>query len=175
MKQYSLKKPICLISHYRYALYVEDNYYLEDLWNSNQKVSIPKGRLFFHLNPRLCYEKITQLEPQLKESNISITDVPRNSNGELVLCKYRIYPAEIGTDMENISLFVSGESILSQLNVTVDAVNANEARITIDYLTPEALTPLIGYIFHYREAPRRNISVYDSRHGCGQDRYMQLL
>uniref|UniRef100_A0A1I8M7B5 Receptor L-domain domain-containing protein n=1 Tax=Musca domestica TaxID=7370 RepID=A0A1I8M7B5_MUSDO len=129
-----------------YALYVVDNHYLEDLWNTNQRVAISKGRIYFHLNARLCYEKIAQLGQQLKESNISIADVSRNSNGELLSC----------------------DNVISELKVTTEAINANEARIVIDFLPPEALVPLIGYVYFYREAPKRNISKYN-RHGCGQD------
>ncbi|XP_075145852.1 secreted decoy of InR [Haematobia irritans] len=131
----------------KYSFYVVDNHHLESLWNINQKVSIPRGHVFFHLNPRLCYNKIQELKPHLKESDISVTDASRNSNGEQVYC----------------------DSIVSDLNATIDSVNANEALILIDYLTPEALTPLIGYIYYYREAPRRNLTTYDNRHGCGQD------
>lgn len=72
----------------RYSLYVVDNYHLEDLWQ--QKVAILKGRVFFHLNSRLCYEKILQLQPQLKDTsvgNITISDASRHSNGERVICK----------------------------------------------------------------------------------------
>ncbi|XP_073826924.1 secreted decoy of InR [Musca autumnalis] len=133
-----------------YALYVVGNDYLEDLWNTNQRVQITKGRIFFHLNPRLCYKKIAQLREQIKESNqISIADVSMNSNGELVVC----------------------DSELHELNVTTEAVNAHEALIVIDLLPPDALQPLIGYVYFYREAPKRNISKYDSRHGCGQDNW----
>ncbi|XP_061392811.1 insulin-like peptide receptor [Musca vetustissima] len=131
-----------------YVLYVVDNHYLEDLWNINQRVSLPRGRIYFHFNPRLCHDKIVQLGQQLKETNISIADVSQNSNGELALC----------------------ESILEYLNTTVEAVNSNEARIVIDYLTSEDLAPLIGYVFLYREAPKRNISKH-SRHGCGLDNW----
>uniref|UniRef100_A0A1I8PES9 Fibronectin type-III domain-containing protein n=1 Tax=Stomoxys calcitrans TaxID=35570 RepID=A0A1I8PES9_STOCA len=133
----------------KYSFYVVNNHHLENLWNTNQKVSIPRGHVYFHLNPRLCYDKIEDLKPQLKEADLTVTDASRNSNGEQVYC----------------------ESIISELNATIDAVNAHEARVLIEYLSPEALTPLIGYIFYYKEAPKRNITNYDNRHGCGHDNW----
>ena len=63
-----------------------DNHYLEELWLQN--VAILHGCVYFHLNPHLCYQKITDLQKNFKECNqITIKDASRNSNGERVVCK----------------------------------------------------------------------------------------
>uniref|UniRef100_A0A1A9ZL44 Fibronectin type-III domain-containing protein n=1 Tax=Glossina pallidipes TaxID=7398 RepID=A0A1A9ZL44_GLOPL len=132
----------------KYALYVVDNYHLEDLWQ--QKVAILKGRVFIHLNSRLCYEKILQMQPQLKDTsvgNITISDASRHSNGERVICGNNVH----------------------ELNATVEDYNSNSVRIKVNPMPAEDKHVLIGYIYYYKIAPVRNVTMYDGRHGCGYD------
>ncbi|KAL9873445.1 secreted decoy of InR [Glossina fuscipes fuscipes] len=134
----------------KYSLYVVDNYHLEDLWQ--QKVAILKGRVFFHLNSRLCYEKILQLQPQLKDTsvgNITISDASRHSNGERVICGNNVH----------------------ELNATVEDYNSNSVRIKVNPMPAEDKDVLIGYIYYYKIAPVRNVTMYDGRHGCGYDNW----
>lgn len=75
---------------YRYAIAVFDNRNLENLWNKNSldKLQVKKGKLFFHFNPRLCYNKIMELAKEIGQENItSSTDVPRQTNGDQAQCK----------------------------------------------------------------------------------------
>lgn len=134
---------------FRYALYVVNNYHMEHIWPANRQVAIQRGTIFFHLNPRLCYEKIQKLQPSLKSvRKISIADVSPNSNGERVIC---------------------GDSVRT-LNVNVEDLNSTAVRIVIDFMKAEDVEILIGYSYHYMEAPQRNITMYDGRHGCGHDK-----
>ncbi|EDW42123.1 insulin-like growth factor 1 receptor [Drosophila sechellia] len=135
----------------KYALYVVNNYHLEHIWPPNHLVIIQRGTLFFHLNPRLCYEKIHQLQGSLKSGeNISVADVSPNSNGERVIC---------------------GDAVRS-LNPKVEDLNSTAVRIILDYMDWEGMETLIGYSYHYKEAPVQNVTMYDGRHGCGHDNWL---
>ncbi|XP_064550433.1 insulin-like growth factor 1 receptor [Drosophila montana] len=135
----------------KYALFVVNNYYMEHIWPANRQVAIQRGTVFFHLNPRLCYEKILKLQSSLKSvRKISIADVSPNSNGERVIC---------------------GDAVRT-LNATVEDVNATAVRIAVDFMKCEDMETLIGYSYHYMEAPQGNITMYDGRHGCGHDDWL---
>lgn len=76
----------------QYSLYVMDNQNLQDLFPNN--VTIEKGRLFFHFNPKLCFSSILALKDhtlELKnEKTLAPNDVAANSNGDKVACKFFI-------------------------------------------------------------------------------------
>lgn len=81
-----LKSPIP-----KYTLQVMDNQNLQDLFPNN--VTIAAGRLFFHFNPKLCYNIIEKLVPFTTDlrnvTTIPHEDVAVNSNGDKVACKCR--------------------------------------------------------------------------------------
>ncbi|XP_037952670.1 insulin-like receptor [Teleopsis dalmanni] len=133
-----------------YALYIVNNIHMENIWSHNQKVAILKGFIYIHLNPRLCFEKILQLKSSLKqEQKITIQHSSPNSNGERIVC---------------------GEGV-QVLNATVEDFNATAARIKVDIRSVEDMNVLLGYVHYYKEAPVRNVSMYDGRHGCGRDHW----
>ncbi|XP_022215925.2 insulin-like peptide receptor [Drosophila obscura] len=135
----------------KYALYVVNNYHLENIWPRNHQVLVQRGAIFFHLNPRLCYEKILQLEPSLKSvQRISVADVSPNSNGERIIC---------------------GDAVRT-LKPVVDDLSATAVRIKLDYMDWEGMETLIGYSYYYKEAPDQNVTMYDGRHGCGHDNWL---
>lgn len=73
----------------RWALYVMDNQNLQELFPNN--VTIERGKLFFHFNPKLCYANITNLMPHVVDLR-NATELPHeevavNSNGDKVACK----------------------------------------------------------------------------------------
>lgn len=79
---------------------------------------------------------------------ISIADVSHNSNGERVIC---------------------GNSVRT-LNAQVEDINSTAVRIIVDYMNGDDMETLIGYSYHYMEAPQQNVTRYDGRHGCGHDK-----
>lgn len=110
---------------------------------------IQRGKLYFHLNPRLCYEKIHQLQSSMKSAeNISVADVSPNSNGERMICV----------------------DAVRTLNPKVDDLNSTAVRIILDYMDSDGMQTLIGYSYYYKEAPLQNVTMYDGRHGCGHDK-----
>ncbi|KAI8129375.1 hypothetical protein FF38_13017 [Lucilia cuprina] len=133
----------------KYSLYVVNNHYLEELWLG--RVAILQGCIYFHFNPRLCYEKITDLQSSFKEcTKITIKDASRNSNGERVVC---------GPDIRD-------------LTANITDFNSNSAVVQVDLMVPEEFSLLIGYTYYYKEAPERNVTKFDGRHGCGRDSWM---
>ncbi|XP_068155469.1 LOW QUALITY PROTEIN: insulin-like growth factor 1 receptor [Drosophila tropicalis] len=138
----------------KYALFVVDNHHLEHIWPTNRQVAILHGSMFFHLNPRLCTDKLFQIESSLKSvQKLSIADISPNSNGERAIC---------------------GDAVHT-LNATVEDVNATAACIAVNYMNWESMDILIGYSYYYMEAPERNITMYDGRHGCGHDDWLMDL
>ncbi|KAH8337252.1 hypothetical protein KR059_004227 [Drosophila kikkawai] len=135
----------------KYALFVLNNYHLEHIWPPNHQVIIQNGKIYFHLNPRLCYEKIQQLQSSMKSAeNISVADVSPNSNGERMICV----------------------DAVRTLSPKVDDLNSTAVRIILDYIDGDALQTLIGYSYYYKEAPLQNVTMYDGRHGCGHDNWL---
>ncbi|XP_065371804.1 insulin-like growth factor 1 receptor [Calliphora vicina] len=133
----------------RYSLYVVDNQYLEELWIG--RVAILHGCVYFHLNPSLCYEKITDLKENFKEcQRITIKDASRNSNGERVVC---------GPDKRD-------------LTANITDYNSNSAVVQVDLMSSEEFSLLIGYVYYYKEAHDRNVTKFDGRHGCGRDGWL---
>ncbi|XP_055851145.1 insulin-like receptor [Episyrphus balteatus] len=132
------------------ALFVVDNFHLEELWPDNHKIAIFKGRLFFHLNPMLCYEKILQLAPSLKSSDkIDIRDASHNSNGERNTCG-------------------SGVKLIYPV---FEEANATAARVKLETRHSDDRYALLGYLYYIKEAPIKNVTMFDGRHGCGRDNW----
>lgn len=74
-----------------FSLYVMDNQNLQSLFDHDVKIA--KGKLFFHFNPKLCYDKIEAIKKNvvdLKDNEkFAIEDVAIKSNGDKVACKCR--------------------------------------------------------------------------------------
>ncbi|EDV93774.1 GH18107 [Drosophila grimshawi] len=135
----------------KYALFVVNNYHMEHIWPANRQVAIQRGTIFFHLNPSLCYEKVLKLQSSLKSiRKISIVDVSPNSNGERVICG----------------------NFVRTLDAQVEDINATAVRIATNFLKCDDMETLLGYSYHYMEAPQRNVTKYDGRHGCGHDNWL---
>ena len=110
----------------RYSFLVLDNPNLQDLWNwdsnliGDQKpLTISKGKIFFHINPKLCYKKI---EEMTNYTNIlkypppwDTQDVSTHSNGDKAACqvftlKVIIWgntPEMVGIKFENVKRTIS--------------------------------------------------------------------
>ncbi|KAH8417209.1 hypothetical protein KR222_006357, partial [Zaprionus bogoriensis] len=75
----------------RYSLYVLENRDLEAIWAENQTVLIETGSIFFHFNPKLCFETIEKLKPMLpdKPTKFNKNEVAEDSNGDKGICNTR--------------------------------------------------------------------------------------
>lgn len=131
----------------RYALYVMDNQNLQSLFTQN--ITVEKGKLFFHFNPKLCYSNIERLKYGVKDlhniAKIPIEDVATNSNGDKVACNVTTLTANV--------VFVASVAAI----IDVDPMPFEDERV------------LLGYVLHYIVAPFQNVTFYDGRDACGGD------
>ncbi|XP_037039438.1 insulin-like receptor isoform X2 [Bradysia coprophila] len=130
-----------------YALAVMDNQNLQNLFD--HPVTIARGRIFFHFNPKLCYNVIEGLKNDTIElrhvSRFAVEDVAPNSNGDKVACNL---------------------ATLSAKPVTMMAFGAVIEVRTKQY---EDSRVLLGYVLYYKQAPYRNVTLFDNRDACGGD------
>ncbi len=83
-----------------------DNPNLQELWSwdentteQTKQLTINKGKIFFHLNPKLCYNKIEKMQKYVEIVSYSAPwdshDVSPHSNGDKVACDVSKLKAEI--------------------------------------------------------------------------------
>ncbi|XP_036322512.1 insulin-like receptor [Rhagoletis pomonella] len=125
----------------KFAIYALENNDLESLWGPNQTVTIEKGRVFFHFNPKLCYDEIEKLLPMMKENaTFDKNEVARDSNGHKGSCN------------------------TEQLNVTIAKVSSRVAVVRIENpLVFDDNRTFIGYQYFYMEDKYKNATKYSQR------------
>ncbi|XP_045482514.1 insulin-like receptor isoform X2 [Harmonia axyridis] len=127
---------------------VLDNQNLQDLWDwkDNRTLTIDKGRLFFHFNPKLCLDKIrtlqskTGLYPPFTE-----LEVANSSNGDKIACDVK------------------------QLNVSLKQIGSRAVSISWQPFKLDDQRNLLGYIVYSIQTKYRNLTLYDGRDACGGD------
>ncbi|KAI9561261.1 putative insulin receptor [Daphnia sinensis] len=134
-----------------YALTVQDNQNLQQLWPKTQNLTIHK-KMLFHFNPKLCLNLIVELvnsssPPGAEAFKHSELDISPWSNGDKATCNEQV------------------------LNVTI--INKSAVSILLSWDNFRAMLDdkrqLLGYIVSYIEAPHANLSYYDGRDACGGD------
>lgn len=83
---------LALTSHCSYSLVVLDNQNLQLLWDwssrpKNSSLTLLKGKVFFHINPKLCLTRIKELHEHAKVANWSEQDVSPLTNGDRAACE----------------------------------------------------------------------------------------
>lgn len=113
----------------RYAIYMLDNQNLGKLWNFDQKfnLTIHRGTIFFHYNPRLCYSEISKLANLTGIGKINDTDVSKISNGDKSRC--------------------------NSINLKLKATNIDSHNVTIEWETLDTIETkdYVGYTLFYAE------------------------
>ncbi|KAI9561263.1 putative insulin receptor [Daphnia sinensis] len=134
-----------------YALTVQDNQNLQQLWPKTQNLTIHK-KVLFHFNPKLCLNLIEELVnssrlPGAEAFKYSDVDISPWSNGDKATCDEQL------------------------LNVTV--INKSDKNMQLSWnnfrATLDDKRQLLGYVISYIEAPYANISYFDRRDACGGD------
>uniref|UniRef100_A0A0P5G2J5 Tyrosine-protein kinase receptor n=1 Tax=Daphnia magna TaxID=35525 RepID=A0A0P5G2J5_9CRUS len=134
-----------------YALTVQDNQNLQQLWPKTQNLTIHK-KVLFHFNPKLCLNLIEELVnssrlPGAEVFKYSDVDISPWSNGDKATCDEQL------------------------LNVTV--INKSDKSMQLSWNNFRATLAdkrqLLGYVISYIEAPYANISYFDRRDACGGD------
>lgn len=127
----------------KYSVFIWDNQNLQELFQENQDVEIPKGNVFFHFNPKLCFFKIEGLAKN--KSKIENYDTAKLSNGDKTPC--------------NVTL----------LNVTLSKIFSTAALLSWEPLKLEDDRSLLGYAVYYTPAKYKNVTLWDGRDACGND------
>jgi insulin receptor len=117
-----------------------DNPNLQELWSWDENtteqtthLTIKRGKIFFHLNPKLCYNKIDKMQNYVEIVNYSAPwdshDVSPHSNGDKVACDVSKLRAEIW-----------------KLNSEMVGIRFEDFKKQMD-----DQRSLLGYLIYYRE------------------------
>ncbi|XP_069595251.1 insulin receptor [Ranitomeya imitator] len=130
-----------------YAFYALDNANLRQLWDWHKhNLTIAKGRLFFHYNPRLCLKEIREMVKIVgAENRQDKSDVATKTNGDQASCE---------TDMLRFNFIKS---------------SYDKVLIKWDPYWPPDFRDLLGFMFHYKEAPYQNVTEFDGQDACGSN------
>lgn len=149
-----------------YAISILDNMNLQELfpygaWGANPNrfnklLSVPKGRLFVHMNPKLCLSKIYAVknfsdivELRDKPWDQLDRDVSLNTNGDRIACH------------------------VANLQLTITRIYQNRVDITFRNFQKQLadFRQLLGYFIYYREASQ-NVTMFDGVDACGATSWM---
>ncbi|XP_076235899.1 insulin-like receptor-like [Calliopsis andreniformis] len=138
----------------KYALMVMDNQNLQELWDwswhKDIKIlskGVEPGKIFFHLNPKLCLYKIETLREKAGLAPFTHYEVAPNSNGDKMACN------------------------VTELWTSVGYMAPWGAVIEWEPFVHHDPRSLLGYVVYFIEAPNKNLTMYDGRDACGGDRW----
>ncbi|XP_077331658.1 insulin receptor [Lithobates pipiens] len=130
-----------------YAFYALDNTNLRQLWDwQKHNLTILKGKLFFHYNPRLCLQEIQEM--------------------------VRITGAKDRQDKNDIATKTNGDQASCENDVLrFNFIKASHDKVLIrwDPYWPPDYRDLLGFMFHYKEAPHQNVTEFDGQDACGSN------
>ncbi|XP_076640887.1 insulin-like receptor-like isoform X1 [Halictus rubicundus] len=135
----------------KYSLLVVDNQNLQELWDWSWHKEIKimskgkPGKLFFHMNPKLCLYKIETLREKAGLDPFTEYEVAPNSNGDKVACNVTELKTRVG-NKSPWSAVIEWEPFIH-----------HDAR------------SLLSYVVYFIEAPNMNVTMYDGRDACGGD------
>lgn len=136
-----------------YSLVVLDNQNLQLLWDwssrpGNRSLNLVKGKVFFHINPKLCRSRIEELRTYAKVPDWSEQDVSPLTNGDRAACD------------------------VHRINATLQKVGNRIAVVNWSLEFEKQIydrRALLGYVVYYREAPFQNVTLFDGRDACKGD------
>ncbi|XP_062251588.1 insulin receptor b [Platichthys flesus] len=130
-----------------YAFYALDNQNLRELWDwSKHNMTIPRGRMFFHYNSKLCMTEIRKMEEitGTKDRNQK-NDIAVRNNGDQASCETKM------------------------LKFTVIKTTSNMIMLKWEPFWPLDFRDLLGFMVLYKEAPYRNVTEFDGQDACGSN------
>lgn len=136
-----------------YSLIVLDNQNLQLLWDwssrpANLTLTVSSGKVFFHINPKLCMSHIVELKKYTTIKEWSEQDVSPHTNGDRAACD------------------------VHKINATLNQVGNKFAVVKWSLQFEKEIfdkRSLLGYVVYYREAPFQNVTLYDGRDACKGD------
>ncbi|XP_011494410.1 PREDICTED: insulin-like peptide receptor [Ceratosolen solmsi marchali] len=134
-----------------YTLVVLDNQNLQELWNWTTRPPLKIGsknidpKVSFHYNPKLCLQTIETLRERTGLKPFTDIEVSSTSNGDKVACN------------------------VTEIKTIVTSISSKAAIINWEPFKHHDMRTLLGYVIYSKEAPKQNISMYESRDACGGD------
>ncbi|GAB1866246.1 receptor protein-tyrosine kinase [Camponotus japonicus] len=122
---------------------VLDNPNLSSLFPPSQNITIERGRLFFHYNPKLCLSKIEQFGKTVNITNFTDLEVQPESNGDKVACN------------------------IVNINITIKKRDADSVILSWDSYKPSEGQQLLNYLLNYIETENENV-MYEAN-ACGNN------
>ncbi|XP_060231898.1 LOW QUALITY PROTEIN: insulin receptor [Meriones unguiculatus] len=128
-----------------YSFYALDNANLRQLWDwSSHALTVARGKLFFHYNPKLCLAHIHAMEEATgARGRQGRGDVALKTNGDQASCETEL--------LRFSSVRTAFDKILLRWE---------------PYWPPD-FRDLLGFMLFYKEAPHRNVTELDGQDACG--------
>ncbi|XP_077580659.1 insulin receptor a [Stigmatopora nigra] len=131
-----------------YSFYALDNQNLRQLWDwSKHKLSILKGRLFFHYNSKLCMSEIRKME-QVAGTRQRKNDIASKTNGDQASCENHV------------------------LKFTLIRTMSDKIMVKWEAFWPPDFRDLLGFMVLYKEAPFQNVTEFDGQDACGSNSWV---
>uniref|UniRef100_A0A8C3KBJ3 Tyrosine-protein kinase receptor n=1 Tax=Calidris pygmaea TaxID=425635 RepID=A0A8C3KBJ3_9CHAR len=130
-----------------YSFYALDNQNLRQLWDwSKHNLTIARGKLFFHYNPKLCLSEIHKMEEiSGTKGRQERNDIALKTNGDQASCENEL--------LKFSSIRTSHDKILLKWE---------------PYWPPD-FRDLLGFMLFYKEAPYQNVTEFDGQDACGSN------
>ncbi|XP_045146250.1 insulin receptor [Echinops telfairi] len=130
-----------------YSFYALDNQNLRQLWDwSKHNLTITRGKLFFHYNPKLCLSEIHKMEEVSgTKGRQERNDIALKTNGDQASCENEL--------------------------LTFSYIRTSPDKILLKWKPywPPDFRDLLGFMLFYKEAPYQNVTEFDGQDACGSN------
>ncbi|XP_075929150.1 insulin-like growth factor 1 receptor isoform X2 [Petromyzon marinus] len=133
-----------------YSFYVLDNQNLQQLWDwDRHSLTIERGKMFFHSNPKLCPAEIHQMANKTGTwGRQDESEISGKTNGNQASCE--------STLLELTTLKTSQTMIIA----------------TWTNYRPPDYRDLLGFVIYYKETIYQNVTEYEGQDACGSNSWM---
>uniref|UniRef100_A0A8C4N3W1 Tyrosine-protein kinase receptor n=1 Tax=Eptatretus burgeri TaxID=7764 RepID=A0A8C4N3W1_EPTBU len=135
-----------------YSFYVLDNRNLQQLWNwDHHNLTIHRGKMFFHLNPKLCLSEIYRMEEVTgSKGRQAQSDISLKTNGDQASCESTI------------------------LNFTEILTSNDKIILRWQPYRPPDYRDLLGFVVFYKEALYPNVDEFEGQDACDSNGWMSV-
>ncbi|NXA12991.1 INSR protein, partial [Sapayoa aenigma] len=130
-----------------YSFYALDNQNLRQLWDwSKHNLTIARGKLFFHYNPKLCLSEIHKMEEiSGTKGRQERNDIALKTNGDQASCENEL------------------------LKFSYIRTSHDKILLKWEPYWPPDFRDLLGFMLFYKEAPYQNVTEFDGQDACGSN------
>ncbi|XP_025066097.1 insulin receptor isoform X3 [Alligator sinensis] len=135
-----------------YSFYALDNQNLRQLWDwSKHNLTIARGKLFFHYNPKLCLSEIHKMEEiSGTKGRQERNDIALKTNGDQASCENEL------------------------LKFSFIRTSHDKILLKWEPYWPPDFRDLLGFMLFYKEAPYQNVTEFDGQDACGSNSWTVL-